>query len=316
MKLIGIDLGGTEIKAGLVDEDKGLLKKTSRPTEVYKGPDKIVENIYEVVKSLSPDLDIDAIGIGSPGSIDRKKGIVRFSPNFPEWHDFKLSKKLNKLTNKDVFVENDANSFTLGEWYFGKAKGMKNFVAITLGTGVGSGVVTHGVFMTGNDGIGAELGHIVVIPNGPLCGCGNRGCLESIASAKSVARHAKELAIRYPDSLVLKMAQTIENIESKHVFKAFEQGDYLAKTVVQDTIDAMARAFGAYIHIFNPEMIVVGGGMSKAGETLFKPLRERVKKYIMRSFIDTYRIEQSDLVENAGILGAASAAIFQTREEK
>jgi glucokinase len=112
------------------------------------------------------------------------------------------------------------------------------------------------------------------------------------------------------------MAKTIDNIESKHVFKAFEQDDYLAKTVVQDTIDALARAFGAYIHIFNPEMIIVGGGMSKAGETLFKPLRERVKKYIMKSFIDTYKIEQSDLVENAGILGAASAAIFQLREEK
>lgn len=316
MKLVGVDLGGTEIKAGLVDEYEGLIKKASKPTEVYKGPDKIVENIYEIVKELAPDMDIEAIGIGSPGSIDRKKGIVRFSPNFPEWHDFKLAKKLNKLTNKDVFVENDANAFTLGEWYFGKAKGMKNFVAITLGTGVGSGVVSHGVFMTGNNGIGAELGHIVVIPNGPLCGCGNRGCLESIASAKSVARHAKELAIRYPESLVLKMAKTVEDIESKHVFKAYEDNDYLAKTVVQDTIDAMARAFGAYIHIFNPEMIVVGGGMSKAGDSLFVPLRERVKKYIMKSFIDTYKIEQSNLVENAGILGAASAAIFQIREDK
>ncbi len=316
MKIIGVDLGGTEIKAGLVDEKEGLLKKTNRPTEVYKGPDRIVENINEAIKELDPEMKIDAIGIGSPGSIDRKKGIVRFSPNFPEWHDFKLAKKLNKITNKDVFVENDANSFTLGEWYFGKAKGMKNFVAITLGTGVGSGVVTHGVFMTGNDGIGAELGHIVVTPNGPLCGCGNRGCLESIASAKSVARHAKELAIRYPDSKVLQMAKSVEDIESKHVFLAFEENDYLAKTVVQDTIDAMARAFGAYIHIFNPAMIVVGGGMSKAGETLFEPLRERVKKYIMKSFIDTYKIEQSNLVENAGILGAASAAIFQIREEK
>ncbi|MDN5343681.1 ROK family protein [Oceanotoga sp. DSM 15011] len=310
MYIVGVDLGGTEIKVGLVDREKGIVRKVSRATEVDKGPDKIVENIALAIKEVAGDDDFEYVGIGSPGSIDRKKGIVRFSPNFPDWRDFHLTEKVSELIDKEIIVENDANAFTLGEWYFGKAKGSQNFIALTLGTGIGSGVVANGTFITGNNGIGAELGHIVIVPEGPMCGCGSRGCLESVASAKFVGLHARELAPRYPESLMIKFAGDINKIESKHVFKACEENDELAKIVVNETVEVLARAIGGYVHMFNPEMIIIGGGMSKAGETLFKPLRERTKKYVMVSFRGTYRIEQSDLVENAGILGAASAAIF------
>jgi glucokinase len=311
--VVGIDLGGTEIKAGLVDSEKGIIKKIAHPTEVEKGNQKVIENITLVASELMKGVEVQSIGIGSPGSIDRGKGVVRFSPNFPEWHDFELGENIKKNTGVEVFVENDANAFALGEWYFGKAKGLTDFIALTLGTGIGSGVVCNGLFLTGKNGLAPELGHMVVISNGPQCGCGNRGCVEAIASAKSIAREARNLIERYPNSLVLKLAGSKEKIESKHVFDAYKQNDPLSRIVVNFAIDALAQAIGNYIHAFNPEKIIIGGGMSKAGDTLFIPLKETVKKFVMNSFANTYTIEQSFLVEDAGILGAASAALYGGR---
>lgn len=313
MKVVGVDLGGTEIKIGLVDKENGIEKKISLPTEVSKGTEKVVQNISEGISSISKGVKIDGIGIGSPGSIDRDEGVVRFAPNFPEWKNFELSKAIGTIVNLPVFVENDANSFALGEWYFGHATGLTDFVCITLGTGIGGGVVSHGILITGKDGIGTELGHVIIEPDGPLCGCGNRGCAESIASASSVARTARELIKRFPESLVLKTAGGIENIQSKHVFAAAQQGDYMAQMIVEKAVDVLARLIGGCIHIFNPEKIIIGGGMSKAGDALILPLRKRVEAYIMVSFRNTYTIHASELVENAGILGAASSAIYALR---
>jgi glucokinase len=310
MLVVGIDLGGTEIKAGLVDEKKGIIKKISRPTEVEMGNAQVIANITKTVKELTENTEFSAIGIGSPGSIDRKNGIVRFSPNFPNWRNFELVRLIKENINVDVFLENDANAFALGEWYFGKAKGLHDFIALTIGTGIGSGVVCNNTFLTGKDGLAPELGHVVVVPNGPQCGCGNRGCVEATSSAKYIALEAKNLLDRYPDSLVLKLAGKKEKIESKHVFQAYEKNDPLATVVCNFAIDALARAIGGYVHAFNPEKIIIGGGLSRAGDALFVPLREMTKKYVMSSFADTYTIEQSSLVEDAGILGAASAAFY------
>lgn len=310
MIVVGVDLGGTEIKGGLVDEEKGIIKKVAYPTEVELGNYKVIENISNVIRELAKDTNVSSIGIGSPGSIDRDNGIVKFSPNFPNWRNFELAKEIKKNVQKDVFVENDANAFALGEWYFGKAKGLKDFIALTLGTGIGSGVVCNNIFLTGKDGLAPELGHIVVVPNGPECGCGNRGCVEATSSAKSIAREAKNLIDRFPNSLVLKLAGSKEKIESKHVFEAYKKMDPLATIVANFAIDALARAIGGYIHAFNPEKIIIGGGLSKAGDALFVPLREMTKRYVMSSFAGTYIIEQSSLVEDAGILGAASAALY------
>ncbi|BBE31198.1 glucokinase [Tepiditoga spiralis] len=311
MRIAGIDLGGTEIKAGLVNES-GILKKVSTSTEVEKGSEKIVENIVKTIKMLGEK--VEAIGIGSPGSIDRKNGIVRYSPNFPQWHDFELGKKVYELTGKKVFIENDANAFTLGEWYYGNAKGCNDFICLTFGTGVGSGVVINKKMLFGKDGIGAELGHIIVSSDGPMCGCGNRGCLESYASAKSVARMAKELVLKHNNSSLLNRVKDINEIESKHVFEEAKNGDFISKYVVEKITDLIAKAISGYIHIFNPEKIILGGGMSKAGNELLNPIIEKTDMYVMKSFKNTYKIELSNLVEDAGILGAASCAIYGMEE--
>lgn len=311
MLIAGIDLGGTEIKAGLVNEN-GIIKKVNIPTEVKRGSDKIVKNIVETIKMLGED--VDAIGIGSPGMIDRKNGIVKYSPNFPQWHDFELGKRVFDLTNKKLFIENDANAFTLGEWYYGNAKGSKDFICLTFGTGVGSGIVIDNKMLFGKDGIGAELGHVIVSSDGPMCGCGNRGCLESYASAKSVARMAKELVLKHGDSSLIAVAGSIESIESRHVFQEAKKGDFVSKYVVEKVTDLIAKAISGYIHIFNPEKIILGGGMSKAGNELLNPIVEKTKMYVMKSFKNTYKIELSKLVEDAGILGAASCAIYGMEE--
>jgi len=315
MLIAGVDLGGTEIKTGIVDTKKGILYKTAVSTEVALGADQIVKNIVRSIEKLTDINNIDAIGIGSPGSIDREKGIVKYSPNFPEWVNFELADKINRVTGKKTFVENDANAFTLGEWYFGNAKELTDFVCITLGTGVGSGVVTSGLFMTGKNGIGAELGHTTVLPNGPMCGCGNRGCLEAVASAKNTAKIAKQMCKKYPESDIIKLSGSIDKIESRHVFQALELNDTAAVLTTDFVTDYLAVAMGNFVHIFNPQKIIIGGGMSKAGDLLLDPIRKKVRKHIMPSFEGTFTIELSKLVEDAGILGAASTAIYRMEAE-
>ncbi|WGS63925.1 ROK family protein [Marinitoga aeolica] len=314
MYLIGVDLGGTEIKTGLVSKDKGIINKVAIPTEANLGAKKVTENIIKTIKLVAEDNlnRVEGIGIGSPGSIDRDHGIVRYAPNLP-FHNFELAHSISEELKIPTFVENDANAFALGEWYFGSAQGLKHFVALTLGTGIGGGVVSHGILITGKDGIGTELGHVIVDPDGPLCGCGSRGCIEAIASAKNTARWAKEFTVKIPDNKVVELAGSIDAIESKHVFMALEQGDFVAQMVVDKITDALAKAIANFVHIFNPEMIIIGGGMSKAGKFLINPIREKVNLYLMPSFRNSFKIMLSSLVEDAGILGASAAAMYHSR---
>jgi len=304
--IVGIDLGGTFFKVGLVDSQSGrILKKIERETKVEEGRETVVERMAQAVREITEGYNYLGVGVGSPGSIDHDKGIVRFSPNFHDWVDFELGGKLASLLNKPVFVENDANAFVLGEKWFGAGRGYEHIVALTLGTGVGGGVISHGILITGKDGIGTELGHVIVEPNGPLCGCGNYGCLEALASATAIKRMAFEGQKKFPESEIFKAGE----INAKVVFDAARNGDALGTSILERVIEALAIGVSNFIHIFNPSVVVIGGGVSKAGDLLFKPLRERVVHLVMPSFKGTYEIVQSPLVEEAGILGAASIVL-------
>jgi len=311
--VIGVDLGGTETKIGLVDRHGEILNKTTIPTLVSQGRHDVVMRIADSINNLLNTSTIKgkvlAIGIGSPGSIDRDNGTVLFSPNFPDWRDFPLASLMKEHTGLETFVENDANAFVLGEWAFGKYKGSKHMVGLTIGTGIGSGVISHGQLITGHNGFAAELGHIIVEPNGPLCGCGSHGCLEAVASATAIVRFAHEYRKRFPDSVVF----SSEKIEAKTVIDAAKNGDKLGKIIFNRVIDALARGIGGFIHIFNPEVVIIGGGVSKAGTFLLENLQEQVNRYVMTSFKGTAKIDLSDLVENAGIKGAASIVFYRKR---
>lgn len=310
--VIGIDLGGTETKIAIVEEDGRIIEKKMIPTRVFDGRITVVTRIGEAIKELLLESAVSSseilgIGVGSPGSIDHDTGTVLFSPNLPDWSGFGLASMLEKITGVQTFVENDANSFILGEWAFGEFKGSQHMIGLTLGTGVGGGVITHGILMTGSSGYGGELGHTVVEPEGPLCGCGSHGCLESLASATAIVKMAREYSKRFPKSSMFSAPE----ITAKVVFDSARGGDLAATMIVERVTKAMAIAIGNFIHVFNPEHIIIGGGISKAGDLLIDGILRKMPAFVMPSFIGTYSITLSRLVENAGITGAASIVFYR-----
>lgn len=309
MKLIGIDLGGTKVAMGIVDEDGNILKRQTIDTKTAEGFESVVDRISKTVIELSKDQKIEMIGIGSPGSIDHKKGIVRFSPNFPGWINVPLGPAISSKVGLRTVVENDANAFAAGEKWFGVAKGYTNVIGLTLGTGVGGGVICDDHVFRGSTGIGAELGHVVVEPNGHLCGCGNHGCLETIASATGISRLAKEWIERYPDS-------SIKTFNAKEILEAAKQGDPLGLKIFDRVTEALGISIGAFVHIFNPQIIVIGGGVSRAGNFLLEGIEKKTHENVMRSFWGTYKIVLSTLVDDAGIYGAASMCFEELRNGK
>jgi glucokinase len=310
--VIGIDLGGTETKIGIVQEDGKIIEKRMIPTKVFEGRIAVVTRIGDAIEELLHESgmnssDVIGIGVGSPGSIDHETGTVLFSPNLPDWSGFGLAAMLEKITGIKTFIENDANSFILGEWAFGEFKGSQHMLGLTLGTGVGGGVITHGMLMTGSMGYGGELGHTIVEPGGPLCGCGSHGCLESLASATAIVNMAREFSKRFPESLIFASPE----ITAKVVFDSARAGDLAATIVVERATRALAMAISNYIHVFNPEHIIIGGGISKAGDLLIDSIQKKMPEYVMPSFNGTFSITLSKLVENAGIKGAASIVFYR-----
>jgi glucokinase len=311
-RVIGIDLGGTETKIGIVEEDGKIVEKKVIPTRVSEGRTTVVTRIGEAINELLVKSGIDSkqiigIGVGSPGSIDHDTGTVLFSPNLPDWSGFGLAAMLERVTGIRTFVENDANSFILGEWAFGEFKGSQHMVGLTLGTGVGGGVITHGILMTGSKGYGGELGHTIVEPEGPVCGCGSHGCLEALASATAIVNLAREYSKRFPQSTIFASPE----LNSKVVFDAAREGDLAATLIVERATRALAIAIGNFIHVFNPEHLVIGGGISRAGDLLINGIREKLPAFVMTSFNGTFSITLSKLVENAGITGAASIVFYR-----
>ena len=302
MKIVGVDFGGTTFTVGLVDAEKEkILKEEQHETRAWEGFEKITSRVAEVINSIKEDAE--AVGIGSPGSI--LNGVVKFSPNLPDWRDVPLAERIRKLTGLPTFVENDANAFALGEKWFGAGKGYDHIVSLTLGTGVGGGVITHGILLKGYLGIGAELGHVIVEPNGPKCGCGNHGCLEAVASATAIVRMAKEMREVFPDSEIFKS----DKISAKVVMDAARNGDKLGTMIRDRMVDALGRAIAGFAHIFNPQIVILGGGVSRAGDVILEPLKEKVESYLMPSFVGTFDVVISPLLDRAGVLGAASVAL-------
>ncbi|HAA85063.1 MAG TPA: ROK family protein [Kosmotogaceae bacterium] len=309
----GVDLGGTQTKIGIVDEQGEIILKRIIETRVGDRSETIVSRIAETISSVIKEVNVDrdtvlGVGIGSPGSIDRENGVVLFSPNFPNWRNMELKRRIEEKTGLKTFLENDANAFILGEWAFGEHAGCDHMIGITLGTGIGGGVIAAGKLLIGADGFGGELGHIIVEPDGPTCGCGSHGCVESIASAPSIGRLAKEMRKRFPNS---KMFESGPQPSTKQVFQAATQGDEAARLVLERVYRALSLAIGNYIHIFNPRYVVLGGGVSRAGEPLLNGIRKCVERFTMSSFKGTYEIILSQLFEDAGIKGAASIVFYK-----
>lgn len=310
MVYVGIDLGGTNIKAGVVDEQGNILCKGDIQTKVERGHEAVIEDMAKlalrVIEKGGFTLnDVHSIGIGVPGILDIETGIVPFCTNLG-WHDVPLRDLMHKYIDKPVFADNDATVAGLAESVAGISKGAKNSVFLTLGTGVGGGIVIDGKIYSGSHGVGSELGHTIIELDGELCTCGNRGCWERYASASALARMGREAAKGNELSALYRHVEgNLERISAKMVIDYAKQGDQMASEVFRRYAYHLAVGIISIINSLDPEIIALGGGVSAAGEFLAEAVREEVDKLIFYKSMPHARIEIATLGNDAGIIGAA-----------
>lgn len=308
---IGIDLGGTNIKAGVVNGDYEIVASASVKTNLPRPAEGIVDGICEAVdialKSAGVELkDINSVGIGTPGSADRVTGEVLYSNNLG-FRNTHLGGMLKERLGKEIYVENDANAAAFGEYLAGGGKGYENVVVITLGTGVGGGVIIDGKIYTGFNFCGAELGHTVIEYNGRACTCGRKGCFEAYSSATALIASTKKAMEEHKESKLWTMAGgSLEVVDGKTAFDGMRAGDETAVDVVKEYIEYLGCGLTNMVNIFQPQILLIGGGICKEGENLTKPLREIIAR-------DSYCIDEKLLPKldicrlgnDAGIIGAA-----------
>ncbi len=313
MYRLGIDLGGTNIVAGVVDEDYKIIAKASCKTAVPRPESEICDSMAEVAQKaiekakLTMD-DIDSIGIGVPGAVNPKTGIIEYSANL-FFHNWEVVDMMEERLGKKVRIENDANAAALGEYLAGSAKGAKNAVAITLGTGVGGGIIINGKIYSGSNFAGAELGHMVIVKDGKECACGRRGCWETYASATGLINLTKQkiLSEKLEFSYMLKLCDgDINKVNGRTAFDAMRDGDPTAKAVVEEYISYLSCGLVNIINIFQPDVLCIGGGISNEGENLLAPVRAYVERERYTKHNDKQTLVCTCTLGNdAGIIGAA-----------
>ena len=304
MKTIGIDLGGTNIKAALVDENGVILQEKSVKTNLSRTAEAVCDDIAALCNALSEGQQVAGIGVGCPGTVDG--GMVLYSNNL-DWKNFALGEYLTAKTSLPVRITNDANAAALGEALAGCAKGAHSAVILTLGTGVGGGVVLEGKLLTGFTGAAAEPGHMVILdtPDAARCTCGRRGCLEAYASATALIRMTKEAMDVHPESIMHHM-----KLSGRTAFDAIEQGDAAAQAVTAQYIHYLAVGVANLINVFFPEVVGLSGGVANQGEALLVPLRREVESLVFgHDFAQKEtRIVACSLGYQAGVIGAALLA--------
>lgn len=307
--VLGIDLGGTFIKGGVADRSGQVLATEKVATQSQKGADFVAKNIADLCKSLLVKTNLNqeqviGIGIGVPGMIDSINGIVIFSGNLV-WENFNLVEGVKKHIDLPIKIANDANVATLGETIFGSGKNYSNTVMLTLGTGVGGGVVIDGKLLEGNKSVGAELGHMVIHSGGEQCSCGRKGCLEAYSSATALIRDTKR-AMEQDENSKMWQIGSLDKVDGQTAFK-FQAIDETAKKVVDNYISNLAVGITNFANIFRPETIIIGGGISAEGDNLIKPLKALVQKEIFAGAKGpSVNIVSASLGNSAGILGAVA----------
>ena len=310
MVYIGIDLGGTGVQVGVVGESGTIIARDGFPTGVGRPYQEIIKDMADsslaalAKAGLTLD-DVHSVGVGVPGIADARTGRVVFCTNLG-WRDVPLREEFQRYLNKPVHIDNDATVAGLAESVAGVSAGTDSSVFVTLGTGVGGGIVIHGKVWSGFHGVGSELGHMILELDGEPCTCGNRGCVERYCSATAIIRMARELVARHPDSLVLTLAQgDPDNINAKMVFDAAREQDPVGMKVFRRYVIYLSQALASVMQLLDPEVVVLGGGVSKAGSFLLDAVRAEVPRYLLFKELPHARIELAKLGPDAGIIGAA-----------
>lgn len=307
---IGIDLGGTNIKAGVVNENFEIIAKATTKTLCPRPAKDICDDMARVAVEACKEAgisidDVEWIGIGTPGIADNVNGTIPYSNNL-DFHDVPVREYIQAHINKPVFVANDANAAAYGEYVAGAAKGAKNAVCITLGTGVGAGIIVEGKILTGSNLAGAELGHIVIEVDGPQCTCGRKGCFEVYSSATGLIRMTKEAADADKDSVLNSYFAKDGKFSARHAFMAMRDGDKTGAAVVEKYCKYLAAGITNAINIFQPDILCIGGGVCNEGDPLLLPVKELVAKEVYTRMLDNNtEITVAKLGNDAGIIGAA-----------
>jgi glucokinase len=305
--LIGVDLGGTNLRTALLGRDGVILEKYKEASRASEGHEKVLLRLIENIKrqrdiGMRQGHEVAAVGVGAPGVININQGVVVKSPNFPDWNNLPLKAELEKALHLPVFIENDANAAALGEQWLGAGKDIGSMILLTLGTGVGGGIVLDGRIWHGADGMAGEIGHMTIFPEGRQCGCGNTGCLEMYASARGVL-------MNYRDALALRKESIPADITSQQVYEAAREGDEAAIHAMQATGRYLGIGIANLINIFNPEMVVIGGGVKDAWDLFFNDTHTEVLKRAFAVPGHRARIVPSQLGDDAGMVGAAAVAL-------
>ena len=308
MHRIGIDVGGTNVKIALVDNQGSILYSNSVPTRAEMGYEYTVNNIKQAIKDLineSKCTDIEGIGFDFPGQIDYKNGIVRLAPNIPGWVNIPSAQIIEDEFKIPTKIDNDVHCAALGELKFGAGKDCENFICMTVGTGIGSGIVINGKLVRGASNAAGELGHIKLEMNGgPLCGCGDYGCLEAFASGPSIVKMAEEYIMGGKSTKFREMANG-NPITPFIVSEAAKQGDPVAKRIFTIMGEYIGYGLTSVVNLLNPEKIIIGGGVADAGDILLNPIRETIKKRAMSVAASAVEIVPAQLGNSAGVIGAS-----------
>ncbi|SMC28922.1 glucokinase [Clostridium acidisoli DSM 12555] len=310
--VIGIDLGGTKISGALANLSGDIISKYVLPTNASEGEESVLKRIFTVIEKVLEDgkkssEEIKAIGIGSPGPLDVKKGIVISTPNLP-FENFELVKPISERFNIATYLDNDANVAAIGEHIFGAGKGTENMVFVTVSTGVGGGAILNGRIYRGSTCNALEIGHTTIEKNGPRCNCGNYGCVEALASGTAIGKRAKE-AVQRGEETSLK---NYKEVSSYEVFKEAEKGDKVASEILDSCLNYLGICIANIIASFDPEMVIIGGGVTNGGSIVFEKVREVVKERCFDSMANSCKIAPAGLGTDAGVIGAVALAITES----
>jgi glucokinase len=312
--VLGVDLGGTKLAVGAMPSDgSGVIALRNEQTRAEQGAESVVERIALTIEAVIAQAmsetgarrsDFVGVGIGAPGPLNRELGIVIVAPNLG-WHDFPLRDRVSAAVRLPATLDNDANCATLGEWWTGAARGARNVVGITIGTGIGGGLIVDGRLYHGSSDVAGEIGHTTVDTSGRRCKCGNYGCLEAYASGPAIAERAREALDGGVESILRALVGgDVTLLTAQHVYDAAHQGDEVALEVVRDTARYLGAGIANLLNVMNPDVVVLAGGVTAAGEQLFTPMRAEVRRRAFRPAVDACRIVPGALGTSAGVVGA------------
>jgi len=312
--ILAVDIGGTSFRLALADERGRILRRGSGPTRPEEGPERLLRRIKTKVEGLLIDSGtramVKGVGVGAAGPLDLESGMLLHPPNLPGWHHVPLKSMLEESLGFPVWLRNDVDLGALGEHRFGAGRGFQQLIYLALGTGIGGGVILGGQLLSGTRVSAMEAGHMVVSPGGPRCNCGREGCLEALASGTAIARRAAERLSQGERSQMLEMVNgKVERITAELVARAAHEGDALARQVLQEAGEWLGIGVVNLILLFDPEVVIIGGGVIGAGDFLLEPVRQAVKRWIVPYFEREVPVVRAQLGGDSNLMGAVALAL-------